>query len=253
MRKGINLKSEKEIIIMKEGGSKLLKVVQELEKTVRVGMTTLELDTLAEKLIIDYGGSSSFKTVEDYSWTTCLCINEQAVHTPPSNRRILNGDLLKIDIGMLYKGYHTDYTTTIYMGNKTPKHIQNFLNVGKLSLENAIAACKVGNHLGHIAQAFQTTIEGAGYKILKDLTGHGIGKTLHEEPYVLNYVDRPIYSTMKLQKGMTLAVEVIYSFSTEEIVYEKPNGWSIISKDKSLVGEFEKTIAITEKGAILLT
>jgi methionyl aminopeptidase len=253
MSKKIYYKSDQEIATMKEGGVKLVKVVDMMVKYVRPGMTTLELDAFAEKSLIEEGGASSFKTVAGYHFTTCLCINEQAVHTRPSQRIIQKGDLLKIDIGMLYAGFHTDYTTTIYVGGDAPKSIEDFLQTGRDALDNAIAACTINNRLGNISKAFEQTIENGGYKVLKELTGHGIGLTLHEEPYVPCYVEKPISMSLILKKGLTVALEVIYSLSSEEIAFEKGDEWSIISKDKSLVAEFEKTVAVLENETILLT
>ncbi len=249
----IDFKTEQEIKIMSEGGRRLREVVDVLLKEIKVGKTTEEIDKLAEELIIKKGGEPSFKKVEGYQWATCLPINEQVVHTPPSKRKLKKGDVLTLDIGMYYQGYHTDYATTFVVGDFFDKEIEDFLNTGKIALEKAINQAKIGNRLGDISLTIEKEIEGKGYFILRELTGHGIGKNLHEEPYVFGYLDRPKEKTIKIRKGLTIAIEVIYSLGTREIAYEKNNYWSIISKDRSLTACFEKTIAVTEKKTLVLT
>lgn len=249
----ITLKTNQEIEIMKEGGAILAKVVKELMPQIEVGMTTQEVDKRADKLIASYGAQASFKTVHGYSWATCLPVNAQAVHTPPNTYKLKEGDILTVDIGVYHKGYHTDYATTVYIGEKPESSIETFLRVGKETLDKAISKVKEGEHLGTIAKFIQETVEGSGYFILKDLTGHGIGKKLHEDPYVLNYVDRPIDKTYKIRNGLTIAVEIIYSMGSEEIAYEKNDDWSIVTKDFSLSACFEKSLAIQDGKTFILT
>ncbi|GIW64080.1 MAG: hypothetical protein KatS3mg092_0013 [Patescibacteria group bacterium] len=175
------------------------------------------------------------------------------VHTPPSDRVLKNGDILTVDIGMYFKGYHTDYATTFVVGKTDNKEIINFLEVGKRTLKKAINQVRVGQRLGKVSETIEDEITKAGYFILKDLTGHGIGKKLHMEPYVFNFRERPTEKTLIIRPGLTIAIEVIYSMGTEEIAYEKDNDWSIISRDKSLTACFEHTIAVTEKQVLVLT
>ncbi len=249
----IHLKTKHEIELMHEGGRKLRTVVNELVPKIKVGMTTNEVDQLAEKLILSQGAEPSFKRVPGYHWTTCLPVNEQVVHTPPSERILKEGDVLTVDIGVFYKGYHTDYATTIVLGDTRDPQKDQFLEKGKTALNKAIKIAKSGRYLGEISQAIQETIEGAGYKILKELTGHGIGHELHEDPYVPGYLDRPLTKTYKIVSGLVIAVEVIYSVSSEQIAYEKGNDWSITSGDRSLTACFEKTIALEDTNTIILT
>jgi len=249
----IDYKTEEEIKIMAEGGAKLREVVKELLPKIKVGVTTKYIDQEAERLIKEKGGESSFKRVKNYYWTTCLPINEQVVHTPPSDRVLKNGDILTVDIGMYFKGYHTDYATTFVVGKTDNKEIINFLEVGKRTLKKAINQVRVGQRLGKVSETIEDEITKAGYFILKDLTGHGIGKKLHMEPYVFNFRERPTEKTLIIRPGLTIAIEVIYSMGTEEIAYEKDNDWSIISRDKSLTACFEHTIAVTEKQVLVLT
>jgi len=249
----INLKSKEEIEEMKVGGKILKETADELVAMIEPGISTLEIDKIAEEKLIKKGAQSSFKRVKGYRWTTCLPINEQAVHTPPSQRKLKDGESLTLDIGAYYKGLHTDYATTFIVGKARNPDTVCFLDVGQKTLEKAIAKIKSGIYIGEVSKFIEDGINNAGYKILKDLTGHGIGRELHEEPYVLNYLDRPVNKTYKLEQGMTLAVEIIYAVSTTQIAYEKDVEWSIISKDHSLSACFERSIAIEKEKTYILT
>lgn len=249
----IKLKTEEEITVMAESGKRLKAVVKELLPLIRAGITTLDIDKKAEELIKKQGGDSSFKTVPGYLFSTCLTVNEQIVHTKPCNRVLKDGDVLTLDIGMLYRGWHTDYAITKVVGGESKdEKINKFLKIGENTLYLAIKEAKIGNRLGAISQVIEREIKGNGYFIIKELTGHGIGKKLHEDPYVFGFVERPIDRTLLIKNGLVIAIEIIYAMGTEEMVYEKDN-WSIMTKDRSLSACFEHTIAITEKGPIILT
>ena len=249
----INLKSDKEITLMKEGGKRLKAVVKDLSLLIEAGITTKEIDEKAEELIRKQGGSPSFKTVPGYLFSICSPINEQIVHTKPNDRILRDEDILTLDIGMLYKGWHTDYAITKTVGgqNKDEK-INKFLKIGEDTLYHAIKKAKIGNRLGHISEVIEKEITGNGYFIIKELTGHGIGKKLHEDQYVLGFVDRPINKSVLIKKGLVIAIEIIYAMGTNHMIYEKDN-WSIITKDRSLSACFEHTIAVTDQGPIILT
>ncbi len=249
----INLKSEEEIKLMIEGGKILKEVVKKLKAYIKEGVLTEEIDHLAEKFILDFGAEPSFKRVKNYYWTICAPVNEQVVHTPPSKKVLKKGDLFTLDIGVFYKGFHTDFAETYLIGDLDNKEKRKFLEVGRRTLNKAIKSCQVYGRLGSISQTIEEEIERNGYFILKDLTGHGIGKDLHEDPYVFGYLDKPIEKTIVLKPGLVIAIEVIYSMGSEEIDYEKDNQWSVITKDKSLSACFEHTIAITEKKVLVLT
>jgi len=249
----IHLKTPTQIESMKKGGIILQKVVAELFPLIVGGMSTLEIDQRAEKLILSYGGQSSFKRVDGYSWTTCLAINEQTVHTPPSKRVLKDGEVLTVDIGVYYEGLHTDFADTFVIGGKTDTKTQHFLDIGKNALETAVSFVKKGTYLGEIGKHMEEHITSEGYFILKELTGHGVGKELHEDPYVMNYLDRPVEKTYKIEPGLTIAIEIIYSMGTEKIAYEPTVPWSIITKDRSLSACFERSIAITDKDTFILT
>lgn len=248
----VNLKSDQEIKIMAEGGKRLRTVVKELLPLIKKGISTKEIDSRAEELIKKQGGESSFKTVSGYLWTICSPINEQIVHTKPSNRILKEGDVLTLDIGMLYQGLHTDYATTKLIGENKDTKINKFLKIGEETLYQAIKEAKIGNRLGSISSVIEKKITGNGYFVIKKLTGHGIGKKLHEDPYVFGFVDRPINKSLLIKKGLVIAIEIIYAMGTDKMIYEEDN-WSIITKDKSLSACFEHTIAVTDQGPVILT
>lgn len=248
----IHLKSTEEILVMQEGGRRLRKVIEELRPLIQEGISTNEIDQKAAKLILKQDGEPSFKRVPNYYWSTCLPINEQVVHTPPSNRTLKNGDILTLDIGMYYNGYHTDYADSIAIGTVLPE-IKKFLQVGKSTLIKAIQAVQKGKRLGVVSETIEDEINSHGYKIMKELTGHGIGKELHEDPYVFGYRQKKTEKTIPMQEGLVLAIEIIYSMSSEQITYEKGNEWSIVTSDHSLSACFEHTVAITHTGTIVLT
>lgn len=249
----IHLKSEKEIEVMKEGGQKLRKAVHRLLPKIVPGVVTEEIDQEAERLIKEQGAMPSFKTVTGYNWTTCLPINEQIVHTPPSKRVIKSGDIVTLDIGAYYKGYHTDWATTVVAGEAKDKKIWHFLETGRRTLKKAIEQAKAGKYIGDISETIEKEIYGSGYFIVRSLTGHGIGEKLHEDPYVPGYLDKPVQKTPLIKPGLTLAIEVIYSMGTEEMAYEEEDKWSIITRDRSMSACFEETIAVTDRKTFILT
>lgn len=249
----INLKTDQEIAIMMDGGERLKAVVKDLLPLIKAGITTKEIDVKAEGLIKAQGGKSSFKTVSGYLFSTCTPINEQIVHTKPSNRVLKDGDILTLDIGMLYKGWHTDYAITKVVGGKSKdEKVNRFLKIGKDTLYLAIKKVKIGNRLGQISEVIEKEITNNGYFIIKELTGHGIGKKLHEDPFVFGYVERPVSKTLVIKKGLVIAIEIIYAMGTDVMTYEDDN-WSIITKDRSLSACFEHTIAVTDGGPVILT
>lgn len=249
----IDLKTPREIKIMEDGGKRLREVAETLLSHIKPATTTQEIDSEAEKLIKRHGGEASFKSVKGYRWTTCLPINEQVVHTPPSGRVLEKGDVLTLDIGMYYHGFHTDYADTIIVGDTQKDEVKRFLTIGKNTLAHAIQIAKAGNHIGHISSVIESEIRGSGYFILKELTGHGIGRKLHEDPFVFGYLDKPVEKTPLIKPGLVIAIEIIYSMGSEQIVYEKGSDWSIKTADSSLSACFEQTVAVTDKNTLILT
>ncbi|MBI3619692.1 type I methionyl aminopeptidase [Candidatus Roizmanbacteria bacterium] len=249
----IKYKGDKEIALMREGGRRLRTVVAALIAWIHPGLTTDQIDQKARELIKKQGGEPSFTRVPGYRWVTCLPINEEVVHTPPSSRIVKNGDVLTVDIGMFFGGYHTDYADTFVAGKTNNSLITKFLAVGRVALIKAIASAKTGHYLGEISQAIENEIKAAGYFILKELTGHGVGRELHEDPFVPGYLNRPVKTTLKLTPGLALAIEVIYSQGTEKISYDSRDEWTIRSADGSLTACFEHTIVILADKTEVLT
>jgi methionyl aminopeptidase len=249
----INYKNESEIDVMKQGGARLRRVVNRLIPEIKPGIKTIDIDSEAERLIGLEGGEPSFNKVKGYRWSTCLSINEQVVHTPPSDRIIKPGDVFTLDIGMFYQGFHTDFATSLIVGESANQKNEKFLSIGRKTLDLAIGQAERGNQINNISAAIEKGITGAGYFILKELTGHGVGRELHEDPYVPGYVDKSHKKSLEIRPGLVIAIEVIYSKGSEEIAHEKGSDWSIISADKSLTACFEHTVAITEKGTSILT
>ncbi|MBI4100530.1 type I methionyl aminopeptidase [Candidatus Microgenomates bacterium] len=254
----IILKSEEEIGLMIQGGKFLGDILQQVIDAVEPGAATSELDKLAERLLLKTGGEPSFKKVANYQFATCMCVNDVVVHGLPSDYRLQEGDVLGIDIGLLYKGFNTDTAWTVIVGDSKLEKVENkkkieFLNIGKLALKTAIEQVKVGNHIGDISIAIQEKVEGAGFSVVPTLVGHGVGRKLHEDPQIPGVLTRQIEKTPPLKEGMTLAIEIIYNEGQPEIVSSNKDFWTIRTKDKSLSGLFEKTVAITANGPIVLT
>lgn len=234
---------------MREGGAKLGGILQQLLSMVQPGVSLLEVEARSQTLIRDAGGEASFQTVKGYQWTTCLCVNDVVVHGVPTEYKLKKGDVLTIDIGMQYKGYHTDTAWTKIVDGQN----NAFLRVGEEALWKAIDKARVGNRVGHISQAIQTIIEGAGYGIVKTLVGHGVGRELHEAPQIPGFLKSPIEATQKLEKDMTIAIEVIYAMGDGRVVYPNDDGWSIASRDGSPTAVFEHTVAVTDGEPEVLT
>lgn len=254
----IDIKTPAEIADMREGGRRLGNILQELLDFSTPGVILTDIEKKADELITKNGATASFKTVSGYHWATCLCVNEIVVHGIPGDYILKDGDVLTIDIGLIYKGFHTDTAGTKIISNSqfsisNFKEKEKFLKIGKLALERGIAAAKIGNRIGDISKVVQETIETAGYSIVKSLVGHGVGRQLHEEPQVPNYLRGAIENTLPLREGMTIAIEPIYAEGKGEIVYENDDGWTLATRDRSLTSVFEHSIAITLNGPVVLT
>lgn len=243
----INYKTPQQIEDMVQGGKIARFVLEELVKEAKVGVSLKELDALAEKLILGKGATPSFKRVDDYRYTTCINLNDGIVHGIPTAVKLKRGDVVSIDLGVYYKGLHTDLSHTLEL--ETHVH-EKFLATGIKALEASILACREGNKIGDISSAMQTLVEQQGYSVSRDLVGHGVGADLHEEPYVPCFGKPGNGPTLK--EGMTLAIEVIYQEGKPEIVLEE-DGWTLSTKDGSLSGLFEKTIALSRGKTLVLT
>lgn len=255
----IHRKSPEEIAIMKEGGEKLRAILAQLLSEVKAGKTGMDIERLALALLAKAGGKASFQMVPNYKWATCICINDGVVHGVPNEIPFQEGDVVGIDIGMYYKGFHTDTSWTIQIKDQRSEikdksgKINKFLTTGEVALEQAILACKIGNSIGHISNAIQHTVEQGGYSVVRELVGHGVGKQLHEDPEVPCFLGKKIEKTLPVIENMVLAIEVIYTMGKPEIYIDERDGWTIRTKDGTLSALFEKTVALGSKGAVVLT
>lgn len=252
----INLKTSQEIEIMAEGGEITGRVLKAVLKKAKPGTATIDLDSFAEKEIRKMGGKPSFKMVNGYKFATCMSVNEAVVHGLPSEYRLENGDILGVDLGVYYKGFHTDAAWTLKIQNSNQEvDVDRFLKTGEIALDKAIERVQAGKRMGDISLAIQKTIEGAGYSVARNLVGHGVGRKLHEDPEVPCFLQGKIEETPRLEKGMVLAIEVIYNQGGQEAVQveDKDDSWTIITADGSLSACFEETVAITSSGPRVLT
>ena len=250
----INIKTPLELEMMKIGGKMLAEVLFETLSKIEVGMTEIEVDAMADRLIAQKGGEAAFKKVKGYKHATCISTNNVVVHGIPTNYKLKDGDVLGVDCGVFYKGFYTDMAQTIVVGENRDPEVDKFLEVGEKALNEAIKVAFSGNHIGEISKTIQNIVEFQnGYSIVRSLIGHGVGKELHEEPEVPGYLDKKMDKTPVLKPGMTIAIEVIYNMGAPEVVYTSRDGWTIGSKDGSISGLFERSVAITDKDPLILT
>lgn len=244
----INIKTKEEIQIMREGGKMLSEIPNKLSEVVKPGITTNDLENLAQELIKQYDVEPSFLGYNNHPAVLCTSINEEIVHGIPSDRVLKDGDVLKIDVGIKHKGFHTDTATTVIVGKNDDPIKNKLLNVTKEALRIGISKAKAGNTLGDIGSAIQEYVESNGFNVVRDLVGHGIGRNLHEEPQVPNYGN--LGEGMELKPGMTIAIEPMVVTGNWKV---KEKDGVFLTKDKGLAAHFEHTIAITENGTLILT
>lgn len=242
----IKPRNKNELKLMRKSGHITGLALKKVLKNIKAGVSGLELDRIAEQEIKRLGGDSSFKSVKGYKWTICITINEQVVHGIPTDRVLEKGDLVSIDLGAVYKGWHTDAAWSVFVGEKATR----FLLVGEQALWLGIEQAVDGQRIGDIGEAIQTKVEGAGYSVVRSLVGHGVGKSLHEDPYIPGYGKAG--TGLILKSGQTLAIEVIYNMGKYPVVLGN-DGWTIISADGSLAGLFEMSVIVGPKKAELLT
>lgn len=242
-------KTDEEIKIMKKAGEIASRALKKVLGNVREGVTCENLDKIAQKQIKKAQATPSFMTVDDYRWTICTTVNDQVVHGIPKNTILKDGDIIGVDIGAYYRGFHSDMAFTVGVGTISAK-TQKFLDVGRQTLGKAILAAQVGNRIGDISEVIQKEIEEANYSVVKSLTGHGIGRELHEDPLVPCFGRKG--TGPKILENMVLAIEVIYTQGSGEVKVEDDN-WTIVTADGSLGGLFEQTVAVTKNGPIVLT
>ena len=244
------IKTPAQIAIMRESGRVLATLLEQLMGAAVPGVKTIELDELAERLVAEAGVTASFKGFEGYRHSIVSCLNEEVVHGIPSQRVIVDGDVLTIDFGVIKDRYHSDMARTKIVGTTKDVKVATFLKVGERALYAGIDQCIVGNRIGDISHAIQQTVEQGGYQVIRAFVGHGVGVELHEEPQVPGF--GPKGSGPLLREGMVLAVEVMYAMGTHNVKV-MPDGWTAVTVDGSLSGMFENTVAITSDGPLILT
>ena len=249
----ISLKSAREIETMRRANMIVAEILEELKKKVAPGVTTLELDALAEELTYKKKAQPAFKGYtmagRTYPRSLCTSVNEEIVHGIPSDRVLKEGDVVGLDFGVIYDSFYGDSAVTVGVG-KVSEGAQHLMQVTEEALYKGIEQLREGKRLGDLSSVIQTTVESAGFSVVRAFVGHGIGKKLHEEPPVPNYgePDRGI----RLKEGMVLAIEPMVNAGGYEVEIKK-DGWTAVTKDRSLAAHFEHSVAITKNGPYILS
>ena len=246
----IELKSAREIGLMRAGGHILADVVDHLRETVKPGLSTLEIDEDVEAFIRSRGALPAFKGYRGFPATVCISINDEVVHGIPSpHRRIKEGDIVGLDLGCIVEGYYADCAFTLAIGDVPPK-VQQLLDITRESLDAAIAECRAGRRLSDVSHAVQAHVERHGFSVVRAFVGHGIGRALHEDPQIPNFGDPG--RGPQLRPGMVLAIEPMVTMGSWEVKV-LDDGWTAVTRDGSLAAHFEHTIAVTDDGPEVLT
>lgn len=246
----VTIKSQREIDLMRESGHILYKVHEELGQAIEPGMSTLDIDRLGEKLIRGYGCIPNFLHYNGYPASICVSVNNEVVHGIPRADRILQeGDIVSLDAGLIYKGYHSDAARTFAVG-EISKEARQLVDVTRQSFFEGIRYAKAGNHLHDISAAIQKYAESFGYGVVRELVGHGIGTHLHEDPQIPNF--KTIGRGIRLRPGMTLAIEPMITMG-DYAVSVLDDDWTVVTDDNSLAAHYENTVLITEGDPEILT
>lgn len=239
----VSIKSEREIKLMREAGKILAQVHEELGKAIEPGMSTLDIDRLGERLIRSFGCIPSFKDYNGYPASICVSVNDEVVHGIPNKHHILReGDIVSLDAGVIWNGYHSDAARTYGVGEISPEAAK-LIEVTRQSFFEGIKFAKAGNHLNDISATVQKYAESFGYGVVRDLVGHGIGTHLHEDPEVPNFAQKR--KGIRLEAGMTLAVEPMITAGRYDVVW-MDDDWTVVTDDGSLAAHYENTILITD-------
>jgi methionyl aminopeptidase len=246
----VTIKSAREIELMREAGRLLAEVHDELAAFIKPGISTKDIDKLGEKLIRDRGCIPNFLNYNGYPASVCVSVNDEVVHGIPNKNRILQeGDIVSLDAGLIYKGYHSDAARTYGVGTIS-KEAQQLIDVTRQSFFEGIKYAKAGNRLHDISNAIAAYAESFGYGVVRDLVGHGIGTALHEDPQIPNFKQHR--RGMKLMPGMTLAIEPMINAGTWEVCW-LDDEWTVVSEDGSLSAHYENTVLITDGEPEILT
>lgn len=248
---GVELKHDGEIAIMRQASQIVATVLKEVAEQVTPGMTTADLDSYAEARIRELGATPSFKGYHGFPASICVCINNEVVHGIPRKRKVIrSGDVLKVDTGAYYEGFHGDSCITIAIG-KVSEQANKLITTAEAALYAGIAQVKAGNTLLDIAGAIEDVAKAGGFSIVEDYVGHGVGRNLHEAPSVFNFRTRKL-PNVKLHAGMTLAIEPILNAGSKH-TRTLSDRWTVVTLDRSLSAQFEHTVLVTETGHEILT
>ena len=246
----VSIKSSHEIELMREAGHLLERVHDELASYIKPGISTKELDSIGEKMIRSLGCTPNFLNYNGFPASFCISINDEVVHGIPSEGRIIqDGDLVKIDAGLIYQGYHSDAARTYAVGEVSPEALQ-LMEVTKQCFFEGLKAAKAGNHLNDISKAIGAHAAKYHYGIVRDLVGHGIGSSLHEDPQIPNFPQKR--RGIKLLPGMTLAIEPMVT-AGDYHVNVLDDDWTVVTRDHSLAAHYENTVVVTREGCEILT
>lgn len=245
----VPIKTKEEIQIMSEGAKILVKIMKELIKMVKSGISTEEINKAAEGLIFKFGVKPSFKDYDGFPASLCTSINEEIVHGLPSEKKLKEGDVITLDLGIIYKGFHSDMAITLPVG-QVDFEVLRLIRVTKKSLKSGIKKVKPGNTVGDIGNTIQRYIESQGFNVIQDLCGHGIGRELHEDPQILNYGKRR--SGPEIKEGMVFCLEPMAAIGDGRIK-KSENGQTYETVDGSISAHFESEIAVTKDGCKVLT
>jgi methionyl aminopeptidase len=245
----LHYKTDEEIEIIRESGKILGKAHAEVAKLVKPGIPTIELDRVAYQFILDNGGTPSFKGFHGFPYTLCISVNENVVHGFPSSYELKEGDIISIDCGVKWNGYHSDSAYTYGVGEVKPG-VQKLLDYTKQSLYLGIEQAVVGNRVGDIGFAVQSYVEKEGFSVVRELVGHGLGKNLHEKPEVPNYGNKG--KGLKLENNLVIAIEPMINLGKKSVIQEK-DGWTIRTVDRMPSAHFEHTVAVKKGKADILT
>lgn len=250
-RRGIEIKSPREIDIMRQSAKIVATVLKEISELVKPGMTTADLDAYAEKRIREMDATPSFKGYHGFTGSICASINNEVVHGIPNPKKVIRaGDVLKVDTGAYYQGFHGDSCITIAVGEVTPEAAR-LIRVAEEALYKGIEQVKAGAYLLDLAGAIEDHVKAHGYSVVEEFTGHGVGRNLHEEPSVFNFRTREM-PNVKLRAGMTLAIEPILNAGSKH-TRTLSDRWTAVTVDNSLSAQFEHTVLVTETGYEILT
>ncbi len=246
----VTIKSQREIELMREAGKLLAKVHDELGKALKPGMSTHDIDRLGEEIIRSFGCVPNFLNYNGFPASICVSVNDEVVHGIPSKKRILkDGDIVSLDAGLIYHGYHSDAARTHAVG-EISQEAQNLIDNTRKSFYEGIKYAKAGNHLHEISAAIGEFAESCGYGVVRELVGHGIGESLHEDPQIPNF--KQARRGIRLQAGMTLAVEPMINAGGHEVKW-LDDDWTVVTADHSLSAHYENTILITDGEPEILT